>query len=149
MSEYKLTKAIIELSNANTWDLAKQEWALDQVYEVDEPMTCLCGHFPIIEICTIKNKSNGVSADVGNCCVKKFLGLPSNKIFQAIKRVRKDSSKSLNDDAIEHGFAKHWITPWEKEFYLDVMGRRKLTEKQRAKKKEINDLFTLKMKRSV
>ncbi|MGN7509084.1 hypothetical protein [Aeromonas salmonicida] len=149
MSEYKLTKAIIELSVANQWDSAKQEWSLDQVFEVDEPMTCLCGHFPIIEICSIKNKINGISADVGNCCVKKFMELPSNKIFQAVKRVRKDSTKSLNEVAIEHGYSKHWITEWEKDFYLDIMNKRKLTEKQLAKKKEINELFALKMKKSV
>ncbi|QTL93338.1 hypothetical protein [Aeromonas jandaei] len=149
MSEYKLTKAIIELSVANQWASAKQEWSLDQVYEADEPMTCLCGHFPIIEICSIKNKINGVSADVGNCCVKKFMELPSDKIFQAVKRVRKDSTKSLNEVAIEHGYSKRWITEWEKDFYLDIMNKRKLTEKQIAKKKEINELFALKMKKSV
>lgn len=75
--------------------------------------------------------------------------LPSNKIFQAVKRVRKDSTKSLNEVAIEHGYSKRWITEWEKDFYLDIMNKRKLTEKQLAKKKEINELFALKMKKSV
>ena len=43
---------------------------------------CLCSHFPIKEICVIRNRVNGVRAEVGNVCVKKFLGLPSGKIFE-------------------------------------------------------------------
>ncbi len=37
MSEYKLTQEIIPLSVAGTWDEAKLEWTLEEVYEADEP----------------------------------------------------------------------------------------------------------------
>ncbi len=47
---------------------------------------------------------------------KKFIGLPSDKIFQAIKRVRKDDQKSLNAEAIFHAYDKGWINDWEKAF---------------------------------
>ena len=110
MSEYKLTQEILALSVGKTWDRARLEWTLHEVYESDEPQTCLCGHFPIIEICTLLNRSNGNVADIGNCCVKKFIGLPSDKIFSAVKRVRRDPTKSLNAEAISHAFAKGWIT---------------------------------------
>ena len=50
MSEYKLAKEIIALSKASNWDQAKLEWSLESIYKEDEPDTCLCGHFPIIEI---------------------------------------------------------------------------------------------------
>ena len=109
MSEFKLIEEIIKLSSSNIWDTAKLEWKLDEIYEADEPRRCLCGHFPIIEICIIKNKANNNSAIVGNCCVKKFIGLPSDKIFQAIKRVRKDSERSLNVEAIEYSFQKNGL----------------------------------------
>lgn len=75
MSEYKLTQEIIALSQAKTWDVAKLEWILHEIYEAEEPETCLCGHFPIIEICTLQNKLNSNFVTVGNCCVKKSGGI--------------------------------------------------------------------------
>jgi len=121
MSEYQLTQGIIKLSEAKLWDAAKLEWRLDEVYEAEDPDTCLCGHFPIIEICVLSNRINGNSTIVGNCCVKKFIGLPSDKIFQAVKRVSKDNEKSLNAEAIQYAFEKSWINDWEKDFYIDIM----------------------------
>ncbi|AVH29230.1 hypothetical protein [Vibrio diabolicus] len=147
MSEYKLTEEIIKLSQSQLWDVAKSEWTLYEIYEADEPERCLCGHFPIIEICNLKNKLNSNYATVGNCCVKKFIGLPSDKIFQAIKRVRKDDEKSLNAEAITHAYDKGWINDWEKSFYLDVMRKRKLTPNQLNKKAQINNKLANKMKR--
>ncbi|ELB2789002.1 hypothetical protein QNE79_004428 [Vibrio alginolyticus] len=148
MSEYKLTEEIIKLSQSQLWDVAISEWTLYEIYEADEPERCLCGHFPIIEICTLKNKLNSNYATVGNCCVKKFIGLPSDKIFQAIKRVRKDDEKSLNAEAISHAYDKGWINDWEKSFYLDVMRKRKLTPNQLNKKTQINNKLASKMKRA-
>jgi len=147
MSEFKLASEIIALSEAGVWEAAKLEWSLQDVYEADEPETCLCGHFPIIELCVLSNKRNGNLATVGNCCVKKFIGLPSDKIFQAVKRVRKDTSRSLNAEAINHAFSRGWLNEWERDFYLRIMKKRSLTAKQAAKKQEINELFLQRMKR--
>lgn len=149
MSEFKLTTEIISLSESDFWDAAKLEWSLSEVYEAEEPETCLCGHFPIIELCVIQNFKNGHNATVGNHCVKKFLGLESEKIFQAIKRVRKDSEKSLNAEAIEYGYSRGWINDWEYKFSLDTMRKRKLSEKQRQKRIQINKNFSRKLKRLV
>ncbi len=80
ISEYKLTKEIIGLSKSDNWDLTKLERKLDEVYETDEP---------------------------GTYCVKKIIRLPSEKIFQAIKRARKDNTKSLNSAAIDHAYEKN------------------------------------------
>lgn len=147
MSQYQLTDQIIQRSVAQTWNEAKLEWSLLEVYEADEPETCLCGHFPIIELCVLVNRKNDIQATVGNCCVKKFLGLPSDKIFQAVKRVRKDASKSLNAEAIQHAYDRHWINDWEKEFYFDVMRKRNLSSKQVTKKLQINQNVLSKMRR--
>lgn len=149
MSEYKLTQGIIELSEAKTWDSAKLEWKLAEVYEADEPETCLCGHFPIIEICILSNTKNRNSTSVGNCCVKKFMGLPSDKIFTAVKRVRKDNEKSLNAEAIQYAFEKNWINDWEKSFYLDIMRKQNLSTKQLATKIKINEKLARNMKRRI
>lgn len=147
MAQYQLTTEIISRSVSSTWNEAKLEWALYEVYEADEPETCLCGHFPIIELCVITNKRNGNTATVGSCCVKKFIGLPSDKIFQAIKRVRKDITKALNAEAIEHAFERGWLTEWEKNFYFNIMRKRKLSARQAAKKQEINELLLQRVRR--
>jgi hypothetical protein len=139
MSEYRLTSEILARSVATHWDAARREWSLAEVYEADDPETCLCGHFPIIELCVLANSHNGQSATVGNCCVKKFIGLPSDRIFTAVKRVRKNRDKSLNEEAIQHAHMRGWINDWERDFYLDVMSKRKLSDKQRSKKQQIND----------
>ena len=149
MSEYRLTQGIIELSDAKIWDDAKLEWRLAEVYEAEEPDTCLCGHFPIIEICVLHNVINGNTTIVGNCCVRKFIGLPSDKIFQAIKRLRKNNEKSLNAEAIQYAREKKWINEWEKSFYLDIMQKRNLSPKQLNKKIQINEKIVHNMKRKV
>jgi len=66
MAGYKLTNEIIDLSEAVVWDLAKLEWGLAEVYEADEPERCLCGHFPIKEVCVLLNQRNGNRTEVGN-----------------------------------------------------------------------------------
>lgn len=147
MSEYKLTEEIVKRSQAQSWDAAKLEWSLDHIYEADEPETCLCGHFPIVEICILRNKVNGQSATVGNCCVKKFIGLPSDLIFQAVKRVRKDISKALNAEAIQHAFDKGWINKWEYDFSLNTMRKKVLSAKQHETRVNINNKVMANMKR--
>lgn len=147
MSKYLLTSEILSRSVARTWDEAKLEWSLLEVYESDEPETCLCGHFPIVELCVLTNRKNRMQATVGNCCVKKFIGLPSDKIFQAVTRIRKNESKSLNAEAIQHAFDRRWINEWEKDFYFNIMRKRNLSEKQATKKGEINQSVLARMKR--
>ena len=139
MAHYELASKIIALSVADTWDEAKLEWSLVDVYKEDVPDTCLCGHFPIIENCVIANRCNGNQAIVGNVCVKKFLGLPSDKIFQAINRIAQDNERALNAEAVEHAHRKGWINDWERKFYFDTMRRRNLSGRQRQKRIEIND----------
>ena len=147
MPQFQLTTEILGRSVARTWDEAKLEWSLLEVYEAEKPETCLCGHFPIVELCVLLNRLNRVQATVGNCCVKKFIGLPSDKIFQAVKRVRKDHDKSLNAEAVQHAFDRGWISEWEKNFYFGIMRKRNLSVKQTAKKSEINELVLTRMKR--
>jgi hypothetical protein len=147
MSEYKLTKEIIDLSEATDWDLAKSEWRLVEVFEADEPEHCLCGHYPIRQVCSLSNLRNNNIAQVGNYCVKKFIGLPSDRIFQAVKRVRIDDEKALNAEAINHAQQKGWINAWEFGFSMDTMRKRKLSDNQLTKRKKINAKMLANMKR--
>lgn len=140
MSKYRLAEEIVSQSVSQIWDAAKLEWELAEIVKEDEPHTCLCGHHPIIKLCTIRNTKNGNLAMVGNCCVKKFLGLYSDKVFQAVARVQKDWWRALNAETIEFAHSKKWISDWEREFYLDTMRKRLsgLTGKQNSKRYEIN-----------
>ncbi|WP_426131869.1 hypothetical protein [Pseudomonas sp. DWP1b1] len=147
MSEYTLTKEILSRSHSASWGEAKLEWKLHNIYEADEFETCLCGHYPIKEVCVLQNSLNQNMATVGNCCVKKFIGLPSDLIFQAVKRVRKDGEKSLNFEAIAHAHAKGWINDWEFKFSVDTMNKRKLTGNQLEKRMQVNQKMLNNMKR--
>jgi hypothetical protein len=140
MSEYKLTSEIMSRSVGPTWDEAKLEWELENINIAEEPSTCLCGHFPIVELCTIHNKKNGNRTIVGNCCVKKFIGLPSEKIFQAVKRVQKDWWRALNAETIDYAHKKGWIDNWQRKFYSNTMRKRisGMSTKQSQKRHEIN-----------
>ena len=141
LSEFRLIGEIVALSGAKNWDAAKFEWTLAEIILAEEPETCLCGHWPIIEVCVIRNRLNGNRARVGNVCVKTFLGLPSDKIFGAIGRVAKDDTRALNTEAIEFAYQRSWINDWQYGFYMDTWRKRVLTERQLATQRNINRLI--------
>jgi hypothetical protein len=99
---------------------------------------CLCGHAPITEQCLILNRVNGNAAIVGNVCVKRFLQLPSDRLFNAFKRIRADPRRALTSDALEYAYGKNWLNDWELKFYRDTLSRRRPSERQQAKRLEIN-----------
>ncbi|PIR03950.1 MAG: hypothetical protein COV59_02085 [Candidatus Magasanikbacteria bacterium CG11_big_fil_rev_8_21_14_0_20_39_34] len=139
MSEYILTQSIIEKSESNTWGPAKNEWELDSIFDSDEQETCACGHFPIKEVCVLRNIQNQNSLNVGNCCVKKFMkNIDSDKIFRAKKKVMEDITNAFNEATIMFAHKKGWLNDWEKKFYLDTWRKRKPTENQLKKRVIVN-----------
>lgn len=133
-----LRDAILARSFSKDWDAAKLEWRLSHIYDVDEPEECLCSHFPIIEICVLINRRNGQTAEVGNVCVKRFMGIRSDKIFACVKRLRLDPDKAANAETIELLFEQNLINTWERSFSIDTRRKRKLSFKQLQKRQEIN-----------
>lgn len=154
-NEYKLTSELLKLSSSQIWEEAKREWSIQCIYLDEEPQSCLCGHYPIVEICVIKNNITGKTAEVGNCCVKKFLeithiGYNVSLIFQAIKRILEDISNSANLDTI---FYAEQVGIWNKknvEFYHSIYQKRILSSKQLKYKQDLNKklLFIICRKRS-
>jgi hypothetical protein len=131
---------IIARSEAKSWAEAKLEWNLVEIFEDrDSPGTCLCGHYPITEQCILVNRINGNRVVVGNVCVKRFLGLPTDNLFQALRRIEKNTAAALNEEMILHAHAHGWINDWEKMFYLDTIRERKLSPRQRAIRVQINE----------
>ena len=139
MSHYNLEEKIVELSVSDDWEDAKYEWSIFEIYIDDTPATCLCGHFPILEMCVLQNRLNGKFTTVGNVCVHKFMGLPSDAIFASIKRIMEDSGKAFGYEGINFAFHKSWITDWERNFCEDTARKRKLTRSQKTKRIEINE----------
>jgi hypothetical protein len=134
-----LARAIIARSVADNWPLARREWDLADVYFCRDPLgTCLCTHFPIVEHCLLINRENGNEVVVGNVCVHRFFGLPSELIFKGLRRIASDQTKSMGEAAVEHAHAHGWLNDWERSFYLDTCCRRRLSERQLAKREQIN-----------
>ena len=134
----QLKAAILSMSKATDWETARKEWALIDIIEADEPETCLCGHFPIVEICAIHNRVTDQTTEVGNVCVKRFLGVRSDLIFTGIKKIRKDPTKSLNADSIAFFRQSGLLTDWEYGFLQDTMRKRNLSFKQTETRQRIN-----------
>jgi hypothetical protein len=134
----QLKAAILPLSKAADWEVAKKEWKLVEISEADEPETCPCGHYPIIELCTISNGVTGNSIDVGNVCVKRFLGFRSDLIFNSLKRIRADIDNSLGADATVFFFKRGVINQWEYEFQQSTFRKRNMSERQLLARRRIN-----------
>lgn len=138
MAHEQLEAGLIPLSRGSTWTEVRREWDLQEVYRQEQPQRCLCGHYPILEICVIRNRFTGNQAEVGNMCVKKFLGLPSDRIFSSLRRVLLSIERALGPETIEYAYKRHWINNWEKDFYNDTWRKRLLSEKQIATRLKIN-----------
>lgn len=146
-SKNKFTEEILKYSQSKIWDVAKLEWRLRDIFEAEKPETCLCGKFPIIEVCILQNILNTRLVIVGNCCVKKFFNLPSDKFLKAVSRVHIDNQKSLNAEVIQYAYEKNWINEWEYDFLIGNMRKRNLTDSQLQKRMKINEKMLANMKR--
>jgi hypothetical protein len=134
----RLKSFILQRSFAPEWEVARKEWTLRDVFQAETPDTCPCGHTPIMEICVIKNRITGAVAEVGNVCVKRFLGFRSDLIFTGIKRVRADSYASLNADSASFFYDRGVLNDWEYRFTTNTMRKRVLSGKQADKRFQIN-----------
>jgi len=136
-----LIRRILKRSISDLWQRAKLEWRLAGIHESEVPRTCLCGHSPITELCTLENKRNGKRTVVCNECVSRICGMPSKKMFAAVKKVKSDHLASFNEDLIELASELEWMNDWEYRFYVNTSRNRNLSKKQRRKKREINRMI--------
>jgi hypothetical protein len=99
-------------------------------------------HHPIREVCHIVNIQNKHTAIVGNCCVTKFEGdtafKGTHKIFDALRRIRKDKEASANKALIKYAYNHDIIDEAGYRFYIDIGRKRKLSERQRSWKVSLN-----------
>ena len=106
-----LATQIIAMSKADNWHDAKSEWNVSTIYRATASSECLCTHSPIKEICVIENPLTGHEAEVGNVCVKKFMGLDApSRMFNSLKRVEQRPEAALSPDVIKWAFKHKWIS---------------------------------------
>ncbi len=131
-------RAILKRSKAKTWKEAKHEWAFVSLYQ-NPGETCLCEHHPITDICVLENQVNGNEAEVGNCCVKRFMGMgiPS-QIFACIKRLIGDNTKAMNRPTIKYFFKLGVFTRREAVFLDQIKRRRRLSDAQVKWRTDLN-----------
>ena len=140
MSQHRLITALLALSQSDVWREAQLEWEFATIYQGQGDDSCLCGHTPIIELCKLRNKLNANTAIVGNCCVKRFLNMQIDQIFDAVKRIERDPRRSVNLRTLNQAISEAWITEWEYDFYKQIQKKQfgKLSPKRAAKKIEVN-----------
>lgn len=114
------------------------EWEITKIKkDYENENYCICTH-PITELVYIQNKLNGNELIIGNCCMDKIGKVPermTNNLF----RLKKDITKSMNRDLIDFIQQKYnLLTKWEFNFYLDIMKKRKLSDRQMEIKQKIN-----------
>ncbi len=146
-----LAEALTDLSSCRDWEQAKREWELEAVHLLDaddEPRRCLCSHYPIRELCTLRNRETGHRATVGNKCVRQFLDLDdADDIVASLRRVRdRPDSASMSAAAARFAYGRGWLTDWELTFCLNIAGRRRLSGPQRSKRSQINRLVVYRIR---
>lgn len=140
---YKLPQKIIELSDSKDWDNAKREWEVESYYYTGEPQECECGHYPIYNICLIRNKVNKKTLEVGCVCGKKFLDIDDGKkILDSAKKLSDNQiNKSISKEALKYLHNNKHIKDNSYRFYLDIIRKRNLSVKQMDWKININKIF--------
>ena len=153
MAQIILKQKLLALSEASEWESARREWRLEDIEDSDHPDTCACGHNPIFELCYIRNKINHNRLLVGNHCVKHFLGIRTDKIFSAIKRIRFNSKGCLNQMTVEFARQCGWIN-WEQcNLYYATMGptntrtKRNLCVRDLDNREQINQIILNRVRR--
>ena len=134
---WRLPEFLVALSDGDTFPAVLREWELAYVEHLEkgeESETCLCTHQPIREVCHIQNLQNGNVAIVGNCCVKKFEGdtafKGTHKIFDSLKRLRKDRNKNANEELIQYAYDRRILTKNEYDEYLGIWRNRTFTDRE-------------------
>ena len=119
---------LLRYSEAKGWDDAKLEWHLVNIrfVDIDCAETCACGHYPICEICKIKNEVNNTVLEVGNCCINQLSPEFDDlrRIFPALRDGR------INPAIIDYASKRGIITNWESKFLRNTWNRKRRTTKQ-------------------
>lgn len=135
MSE-KLKQEILRHSYANDFNIAKNEWELQDFRRVDKLCQCPCCN-DIDQIALIRNKINKKLTCICSDCANKFLGIDKSKLINTvnlkygIKLLRENPKNAKpNPDVITWAKSKDYITTKNVDFLLQVHNQSALTQPQ-------------------
>jgi hypothetical protein len=118
---------------------ARDEWILTNIRCADVSETCLCGHFPINNICVLTNRRNAVTVEVGDECVKRFKGINLDLVFRRTasdQGRRRLGTQPRRDGILLFDGADHWL---QRRFSLATwLKRSRLSYWQNLWRKQIN-----------
>jgi hypothetical protein len=143
-----LSRNIIELSKAKTWEDAKMEWSVSYVFWDEDGTSCLCSHSPIKECCALVNSENGKNTTVGNVCVNKFLGKDFTGEFAMLRSLRENPTTKMRWALVQYAFDRKWIKKKDYDFYRDHYEYKWPTALQLAWRRDVNNRVLGHMTRS-
>ena len=134
-----MKETLLAHSESACWEKAKVEWDFENAFYTEERVPCICTDFPIQNVCVIYNIHNGNRGYVCSSCAKRVLGIDiADKIFGSLAKLKKDLSKSMSRDVLEFLYSRLDLSMTEIGFYLSVMRKHKLSERQMNFKRIIN-----------
>lgn len=144
-NEQILRERILDRSYSTEWEAARLEWRLEQVTmcSLRHAVECLCTHFPIVELCHLRNERTGATAIVGNVCVQRFLGIPSAVLFRGFKRIGADPRKAASSAVIEYAARSGWLDEHERAFCERTIRKRNLSGPDMAMRMRINGKLSI------
>jgi len=136
----RLTEHILNLSKASSFQEALPEWEVTGVTFAEAK--CPCG-VSILQNCHLHNKITNKDTIVGSTCVKRFLGITTieginiEKLFTGLSKLAKEPTGCPSKEVIAFAKAQGFLYPSEPEFLLQIVNKRKLSEKQDSWRKII------------
>jgi hypothetical protein len=143
-----LSRNIIKLSKAGTWNDAKTEWSVSRIFWDEDGTSCLCSHSPIKECCVITNIETGKETVVGNVCVNKFLGCDFTSEFAMLRSLRENPTAKMKWALVQYAFDQKWIKKKDYDFYHGHYGHKWPTAPQLAWRRDVNNRVLSHMIRS-
>ena len=140
MKQAELIVEVFKRSTDKDWNFFIKEWDLISISRFKKSSIHICEHSSSVNICTVHNKyTNSVISVCSNCFKKYFNDNNIDKIKKSLELVINDNTKSFSILLIDQ-YLNDCINEWEYDFYKDIITKkRKLSEKQLAKKQFINN----------
>jgi len=133
----RLKEHLLPLSEASTFDRARNEWEFTYAEYHDDTDHCPCGQV-IKELCFIRNILNGNETYVGNVCVNRFMKIDTGNLFEGLRRIRENPDANLNTDLIEYARKMGYLYgDNEYTFLMNMRSKRKFTAAQSSWKRKI------------
>jgi hypothetical protein len=123
MDNRKMRERVLELSEEDRWEDAKEEWFLERGYRFPEGRRCLCGRSLIESVNIIRNRENGNAVGVCDPCRWEFLDPRIGDAGPKSPLPRAKDAEALDEATLEYAFARGWISDFERRFSIAIMTR--------------------------